>query len=461
MQEKSAQYIKMMETPISKLVLSLSVPTIISMLVTSLYNMADTYFVSHLGTDASAAVGIVFSVQSLMQAVGFGLGMGSGSLISMYLGRRDSKTAQKYASSSFAAAFVFGIILLIIAVLDIDNMMLLFGADKNTLPYTRDYGFFILVGAPLMCSSFTLNNTLRSQGKAKLAMIGLTTGGILNILLDPIFIYDRWLGFGTKGAAIATILSQSVSFCILFCLLKFGDNEVKLDLKTVSTKISDYFLIIKTGLPTVCRQGLASVATTLINRQARIYGSAVVAAVTISTKIYLIVRNAVIGIGQGYQPVSGYNYGAKRYDRVKKSFWVATFYGTIIVIAATFVFYFLSDDLIKLFRKDDFDVIKFGSLGLRFYCLSLPFMAYSTYVNQLFQSLGKVKRATFLAACRNGIFYIPLVYILAGLFKIKGILLVQPIADVLTFAVSIPFNILFFKELDSEAQADSALNEQS
>lgn len=453
-QEKTAQFIKMTETPIPKLVSSLALPTVVSMLVSAIYNMADTFFVSHLGTDASAAVGIVFSVQSVIQAAGFGIGMGAGSLISRHLGMCDKRSADKFASSAFFCSVLFGLILLLIGVFDINNMMNLFGADKSTLPYARDYGFYILLGAPIMCSSCVMNNILRSEGRAKLAMIGLASGGVLNIILDPLFIFDSGLGLGTKGAALATVASQIISFLILISLFIFGKSEVKLSISAISRRISDYILIIKTGLPTVCRQGLAALATMFLNRQARVYGSAVVAAVTIATKLYMFVRNAVIGIGQGFQPVAGYNYGAKRNDRVKGAFNFATALGTAVVLCATVVFLIFAPQIMAMFR-DDTRVIETGARGLRFLCMSLPLMAYSTYVNQLFQSLGKVKRATFLAACRNGICYIPLVFILPMLFKVDGILLTQPLADILTFIISVPLHIMFFKEL-GENSAESA-----
>lgn len=435
----------MTQTPVRKLVLSLAAPTVASMLVTAIYNMADTYFVSHISTDASAAVGVVFSIQSLIQAVGFGLGMGCGSLVSRLLGADDKKNACKYASSAVFCAFIFGLALLIYGTLDIDRLMSIFGADKDVLPYAKDYGLYILFGAPIMCCSFVFNNVLRAEGKARFAMVGLTVGGILNIILDPILIFDKGLGLGTEGAALATVISQCISFCILASFFARRKTEVALSLKNISRKLTDYLMIIKTGVPTVCRQGLASVATTLLNRAALPYTSAAVAAVTIATKLYLFIRNAVIGIGQGFMPVAGYNYGAKNYRRVTEAFRFSVFIGSVVTVSATVIFALFAPSLIALFRESDMQVIHIGSKALYLLCLSLPVMAYSTYVNQLLQCLGKVKRATFLAACRNGIFYIPLMLILPHFFGLTGILFVQPLADLLTCAISIPFHLSFFK----------------
>lgn len=448
----SSQYIKMTETPVEKLVLSLALPTIVSMLVTAVYNMADTFFVSHLGTDASAAVGIVFSVQSLMQSAGFGIGMGAGSLVSRYLGKKENAVASMYAMSSIVFGFALGIVFLLLAVFDINGLMSLFGADADVLPYAREYGRYILMGAPVMCVSFVLNNILRSEGKARFAMLGLSFGSILNILLDPVFIFDWGLGLGTQGAAFATVLSQIISFGILISFFLRGKTEIDFNFRHVSRRISDYGIILVTGAPTICRQGLAAFATTLLNRQARLYTSAAVAAVTIATKLYMFVRNIIIGLGQGFQPVAGYNYGAKKIDRVKRAFIFSVQIGTLIVVIATVFFFICDKTLMSWFRADDANVIAFGARALRFYCLSLPLMAYSTYANQLLQCLGKVKRATFLAACRNGIMFIPSLYILAAVFGLDGILLTQPVADVLTFFISIPFQVLFFRELDREKE---------
>ena len=445
-----SQYTLMTETPVNRLVLSLALPTIISMLVTAVYNMADTFFVSQLSTDASAAVGVVFSIQSLMQSAGFGIGVGAGSLISRNLGEKNKDAASKYAMSAILFGFVVGVIFFLLAVFDINGLMRLFGSNDDVLPYARDYGRFILMGAPVMCISFVLNNILRAEGKARFAMVGLSLGSVLNILLDPLFIFGWGLNLGTKGAALATLFSQIISFSILMSFFLRKKTEVEFNVKYISKDLRDYGRIIATGAPTVCRQGLAAVATTLLNRQAVAFSTAALAAVTIANKLYMFVRNIIIGLGQGFQPVAGYNYGAKKIDRVKESFIFSVKVGSVIVVTAT-VFFFMCDKLLMTwFRADDAEVIRIGARALRFYCMSLPLMAYSTYTNQLLQCLGKVKRATFLAACRNGIMFIPSLYILIALFGLDGILLTQPVADVLTFVISIPFQVLFFRELNAQ-----------
>ena len=438
-------YKKMTEAPVAGLVCGLAWPMVISMLTTSIYNMADTYFVSKLGNSATGAVGIVYSIQSVIQAVGYGLGMGASSLISRRLGAKDGKSANMYASSAFAAAIAFGIILMAVGLLNLKGMMRIFGSTETILPYAEDYGLYILLGAPVMCSAFVLNNVLRAEGRARFAMIGLTSGGIINIVLDPVFI--SLLNLGVSGAAIATVLSQIVSFCMLLLFFIAGKSEVKLSYRYISHSFGDYFTIVKTGMPTVCRQGLGSVATTLLNVRVKIYGDAAIAAMSIANKIYMLIRNVIVGVGQGFQPVAGYNYGADKKKRVKKSFSAAVLMGTVFSCAIAVLIAVFAGNIISLFRSGDKTVIEIGGTALRFMSLSLPVLAYSTYVNQLYQCLGFVKGATFLASCRQGIFYIPAILLLPEILAVTGIQLAQPVADLCTFFMSIPFNIWFYKKV--------------
>lgn len=434
----------MTESPVTKLILSLSVPAVISTLITTIYNMADTFFVAKLGNSAVGAVGIVFSIQTIIQAFGFGISMGCSSLISRRLGEKDNKAANVYASSGLFAAILVGIILMMAGMVDLNGVMRLFGSTETILPYARSYGLIILFGAPVMCPTFVLSNVLRSEGKASFTMVGVGVGGLLNILLDPILIYT--FGLGISGAAIATVLSQCISFLVLLWFFISGRSIITLSPRYISRKIRDYFIIIKTGFPTVCRQGLASLSTTLLNIAVRPYGDAAVAAISIANKIYMLLRNIVLGVGQGFQPVAGYNYGAGKHKRVRKAFWIATAIGSIFSVASGIMIIFFGDSLMSLFRKGDIEVIRIGSIMLRYLGFALPFMAYSTYVNQMYQSLGFVFGATFLASCRQGLFFIPLILILPQLAGITGIQMTQSAADILTFMASVPFQIWFFKK---------------
>ncbi len=443
-----AEYKHMTEESVTKLVLSLSLPTILSQMITSIYNMADTYFVTGLGDSAVGAVSVVYALQSIIQAIGYGLAMGGGSLVSMQLGKKDNKAAAKYASCAFFSAFFMGLLLMLVCLIDLDGLLLLFGSTDTILPYAIDYAFIILLGAPLMCSTFVITNVLRAEGRATLTMIALVVGGLMNIILDPILIIT--FNMGVAGAALATVISQAISFFVLLSVYISGRSIVKLSPKYLSRKISDYFIIVKTGFPTVCRQGLGSLASTLLNVRVKVYGDAAIAAVGIANKIYMLLRGLLIGVGQGFQPVAGYNYGAGKYKRVKKSFWVATAIGTVISLCSAVTVLVFSKSLIGFFNPESAEAVEIGARMLVFMGMSLPILAYSTFVNQLYQCLGYVKGATFLASCRQGIFFVPLILLLPYFFELDGILLTQPIADIMTFLVSLPFNIYFMKKVLSK-----------
>lgn len=439
------EYKRMTETPIAKLVIAMAIPTILSQMITSIYNMADTYFVSSLGQAQTGAVGVVFALQSMIQAVGYGLSMGAGSLVSRKLGEKDTGSASKYTSSAFFAAMLLGAMLAGIFMIDLSGMLLFFGSTDTILPYAHDYAFIILLGAPIMCSSFVINNTLRAEGKAMASMLGPATGGILNIILDPIFINK--LGLGIAGAAYATVLSQCIGFIILLWFYISGKSIVKLSPKHISRHISDYWLIFKTGLPTVFRQGLGSVSTALLNIQVKPYGDAAIAAISIANKIYLLLRSLIIGVGQGFQPVAGYNYGAGKKKRVRESFWVAVTVGTIISVVSSVFLLLFSERIIMIFNPETVETLEIGSRMLKYIGIAIPILGYSTFVNQLYQCLGFVRGATFLASCRQGICFIPLIFTLPLIFGLDGILVTQPASDIVTFIISIPFNIVFLKRV--------------
>ena len=411
---------RMLCTPIPKLIVSLSIPTLASQLISVFYNTADTYFVSKLSTSASAAVGVVFSLMSIIQAFGFGIGMGCGSIISRSLGNRDNERADRTASSAFFFAAAVGLLICIAGL------------------YTR----IILLAAPVMCASFVLSNTLRSEGEAMLSMYGICAGGLLNVALDPLFIFA--FDMGIAGAALATALSQLVSFCILAWLFLHGRSIVRVHLRCVSKRPGLYGEILLVGFPTICRQGFASLSSALLNNAAAVYSDAAVAAVTISNKVYLLVRSIVIGIGQGFQPVAGYNFGAGDKKRTRQAFWFSVLLGTAVCIVCAAVISLFPDEIMHFFR-DDAEVTRIGRQALLYACAVMPLMGYSTYVNQLYQCLGFHQAATLLASCRNGLLYVPLILILPRMLGLPGVEMSQPGADLLTFVVSLPFQIWFFR----------------
>ncbi len=445
MHTKDKQFEKMTNTPIPKLVSSLAIPTIISMLITSIYNMADTYFVSQLGTSASAATGIVFSLMAIIQAIAFAIGIGSGSTISRRLGEQNKEEADILGSSGFVTSLVFGFILLVFGNIFIEPLMIILGSTETILPYSISYAKYILFAAPFMATSFILNNILRAEGKANLAMVGIGIGGLINIILDPIFIFSFKLGI--SGAAIATATSQFISFIILLSFYLRRKTIVQFSIKKISKNINTYFIILKNGMPSFFRQGLASIATVALNFNAGNYGDSAVAAMSIVGRICMLIFCVVIGYGQGYQPVVGYNYGAKNYHRVKESFLFTLKVGTSIMTVLAIIGFILSPKIMSWFISD-LEVIKIGTNALRYQCLVMPLMTLGVLSNMTFQAVGKPLHATFLTSCRQGIFFLPLIIILPKLFYLKGVEITQPISDILTFAISIPFIYKFFKNLD-------------
>ncbi len=439
------QYNKMVNTPVSKLVTTLAIPTVISMLVTSIYNMADTFFVSQINTQASAAVGVVFPIMAIIQAFGFTLGMGSGSLVSIRLGQKRDKEANVIASTAFFSSLVFGAVVTLLGNVFSAGILSLIGASESVLPYAQDYARYIFWGAPFICASFVLNNDLRSEGKAYLSMIALTSGGVLNIFLDPVFIYVFKLGI--SGAAIATLVSQTISFLILLSFYLRKKTVIKLSIKSISVKKDVLWKIITTGVPSLARQGLASIASILLNTSAAVYSDAAVAAMSIATKILMFVASIMIGIGQGFSPVSGYNYGAKRYDRVKKSYWFMVLSGSSLMTFLAVVIFIFAHPILRTFINDD-TAIGIGVTALRWQVSFMPFHPLIVGTNMLMQSTRHIKSATFLSMNRQGVFFIPAILILPRIFGLTGVETAQFVADVLSSIASIPFLVCFFKKLD-------------
>lgn len=438
-----AQYRRMTETPIPQLVTAMSIPTIVSMLITVIYNTADTFFVSQINKSASAAVGAVYAIMAIIQAFGCGVGVGAGSLISRRLGAKDNDAANIYASSAFYCATALGAILMVIGLLTLEPLLRLLGCSDTMMPHAIPYATFVLLAAPLNCATFVLNYTLRSEGHARLAMIGVGTGGILNVFLDPLFIFT--LDMGTGGASLATIVSQAVSFSILLTIFLTGHSAVKIRLKQVSRRLSDYRLIITTGMPTVFRQGLGSVASAALNIQAIAYGGdAAGAAITIANKIYILVRNISLGLGQGFQPVAGYNYGAGKRQRTWQSFVFTVKIGTAICLVFSVVSALFAQQIMNWFT-DDAEVARLGMETILLSAVAMPFLSLGTYVNMLYQGLGFKTKAIFLASCRQGIFFLPTVILLPLVLGCLGVQAAQPFADVCTFAVSLPFSIAFYR----------------
>lgn len=442
---------QMMTTaPIPSLIGKMAVPTIISMLITSVYNIADTFFVSRLGTSATASVGIVFPVMAIIQALGFFFGNGSGNSISRKLGAKDIEKAEQLAGIGFFSAFLCGIFVAILGLAFLEPLSLLLGSTSTILPYTKDYLSIILLGAPYMTAQLVLNNQLRFQGNAFYAMIGIASGGILNIFLDPLFIFK--FNMGISGAALATILSQLVSFLLLLVGIK-RSGCIPLKLKSIKYLKSNLKIIAQGGLPSLFRQGLGSISILALNLAANPYKDAAIAAMSIVSRISQFAISALIGFGQGFQPVCGFNYGAKKFRRVRESFHFCVKVSTLVLIFISIAGFIFATPLISIFRKDDLQVITIGAFTLRMQCIALPLSGWVIMNNMMTQTIGKTFKASLLAAARQGIFFIPTVLLLPPFLGILGIQLAQPVADICTFFLAVIINRSIMKEMKEEEKS--------
>ncbi len=428
----------MTETPIKRLIPALAVPTIISMLVTTFYNMADTFFVGKLSTAATGAVGVVFSFMAILQAVGFMFGQGSGTYISQKLGEKRIKEAAMMCATGFYSSLITGIIIMILGLVFLEPLSRILGATDTILPYAKAYLSIILLGSPAVTSSLVLNNQLRYQGSAMYAMVGIVTGAVLNIGLDPLFIFV--FDMDIYGAALATVISQYVSMLLLWFQARKG-GSVRIEFRNFAPNWKNLREILRRGFPSLCRQGLASIATICLNLAAGVYGDAAIAGMSVVSRVSFFVNAALIGFGQGFQPVCGFNYGAGLYRRVKEGFWFCVKAGFVFLVIMGILSYIFAPQVIAVFRKDDPDVIAVGTAALRFMCIAFPLNSWIVICNMFLQSIGKAARASMLAACRQGLFFIPLVFILPALFELKGVEMCQMVSDIFSFAVAIPLTI--------------------
>lgn len=438
------EYQKLTETPVSKLIIMLGIPTTISMLIANVYNMADSYFVSRISLSAGGATSIVFGVMSILQAFGFMFGHGAGSYVSRLLGRCENERASNYASVGFFASLLTGFIIMALGLVFLKPLMLLLGSTETILPYAMDYAKYIFLAAPAMTASCVLNNILRYEGKAALAMIGLTSGGILNIALDPIFIFGLDMGIG--GAGLATAVSQYVSFAILGSVFLIGKTNSKISLKFITKEFKILRDIVITGLPSLARQGLNSVSTMVLNTAAKPFGDAAIAAMGYVGRTSSLIFCVGLGIGQGFQPVAAFNYGAKKYSRVRKGTTFTLIFGIAFIGLISALCFAFAPGIISIFRKEA-EVVAIGSEALRIQCVALLFFPFSVVATMLFQSIGKSVPALVLSCLQSGLIFIPLCLMLPSFMGVRGIEVSQPIAYVLAAFVSLPMMLSFLRKL--------------
>ena len=435
-------YEKMTKTPVSRLIVRLGIPTTISMLITNVYNLADTYFVGSLGESPQAATGILFTLQCIIQSVSFMLGHGSGSFVSKALADKNTKEATCYVSTAFYTGAAAGTLLSVFGLLFLTPFMRLLGSTETILPYARDYGMWVLIACPFMVCSLVLNNNLRYEGKAFYAMIGLTTGGILNIFGDYLLI--RVYDMGVFGAGMATAISQMISFSILL-IMYVTKAQSRVSLRAVSRHPSVYWGIIKVGFPSLIRQGLTSISSGLLNNLTKPFGDAAIAAMSVVNRFSSLVMCVGLGIGQGFQPVASFNYRAKEYKRVKQGLLFTVVLGFCVVTVLACGGLFFAREIVYVFQKSE-RVIEIGAPALRYATLGLLFLPLSVPVNMLYQSIRHAGVASFLSILRSGAMFIPTLLLTTSLWGLTGIQISQPIADLLTGLCSVPFTLHFLRK---------------
>jgi putative MATE family efflux protein len=457
-QKEKVEY--MLKEPVTRLVCQLAAPSIISMLISSFYNMADTFFVGRINTQATAAVGVVFSVMAMIQAIGFLCGQGSGTYISRRLGAGEYEDASVMAAVGFFGAFLIGIVVTIIGEIFLYPLATILGSSDAMMPYTVSYLRFILLGAPFTMSSLVLNNQLRFQGSAAFAMVGIVSGAFLNIILDPILIFG--FNMGVAGAALATAISQVVSFSLLLVGCSRSGN---IRIRLINFKPKFYYIkeVVRGGFPSLCRQGLASVATMALNYAAgtygRVYGpnygDAAIAGMSIVSRISMFANSALIGFGQGFQPVCGMNYGAKQYSRVREAFRFCVKYAVIFLVIVSLLAFVFAQQLVTLFRKGDPDVIQVGTLALRFQCSVFPLNSWIIMCNMMTQSIGKAAKASLLSVSRQGLFFLPFILILPRFFGLLGVQISQTCSDIGSFLLAIPIGLSVLREMKRMEQSEA------
>ena len=446
MTKSEQHYKKMMETPVARLIVSLGIPTTISMLITSIYNMADTYFVGTLGESAQAATGVIYTLQTIIQGIAFMLGQGCGTYISRHLANRDTDSASKYVSSAFFAGGAVGLLITVLGLCLLSPLVRFLGSTETIAPHAMDYGFWILLAAPFIICSMILNNALRFEGRAIYSMVGLTTGGILNIAGDYILVFK--CNMGVYGAGLATAASQFVSFIILLIMF-LTMAQSKISLRFVSRRCKDYLGICRVGLPSLIRQGLTSITSGVLNNLTKPFGDAAIAAMSVVNRYSMFLLCVGLGMGQGFQPVAAFNYQAGNYKRVKKGLTFTMCFGLVFIGTISTLSIIFSDSIIALFQKSQ-EVREIGKVALRYAAIGMMFMPFSVPVNMLYQSIQKPTISSLLSLIRSGAITIPMLLIFVPLLDITGVQIAQPTADIIAGCISIPFIIHFLTKHPNE-----------
>ena len=449
--KSEARYRRLTETPVPRLVMSLAVPTIISMSISAIYNIVDSWFVGHISTVATAGVGVAFAYQSLIQATGFFFGHGSGNYMSRALGARDTEGAGKMAATGFISSFLLGLVFMALGLCFMTPLSRLLGATPDVVPYSNAYLKWLLIATPFLVSQMTLNNQLRLQGNAMLAMIGIAAGAVLNIFFDWLLI-DR-LDMGVQGASLATLISQFISWCLLFWATTFEGN-VHIYLRNYAPSADRLREIGAGGLPSLMRQSLSSISAICMNWAAASYAlegqeASTIAAFTVVARVMQTAMAVILGVGQGFQPVCGFNWGAKRYSRVRESYLFTIGMCVVILLVTSSLGWIFAPNIIAFFRDEDPQLLSIGTTVLRWQCVAFPLVGLTTPTNMLLQNIRRTGRATLLAMSRHGFAFYPTLFILPAIWGLEGLEATMATADVLTFALALPFAISIIRELSA------------
>lgn len=438
------KYEKMTTAPVGKLVTEMAIPAIVSMLISSFYNLADTFFIGRIDTPSTAAIGIVFSYMAVIQAVSFFFGHGSGNFISRALGRRDTESAETMVSVGFFSLLIVSSLIALLSFVFMHPLLRLFGSTDTIMPCAESYFQYIILGTPFITSCFLLNNQMRFQGNSLMSMIGIASGAVLNIILDPILIFT--CDMGIAGAGLATALSQMFSFVVMY-VLSGKRGGIRFKLGKFKPKWQHYVEITSGGLPSLLRQGFMCLSVICLNNIASHHGDAVVAAFSVVNRVMMFAYAAMVGYGQGFQPVCGFNYGARLYERVRKAFVHSVVVATVYSVVVAVLGILFAEPIVEAFRAEDAEVIRVGSRVLRYQCILFPLAGYVVVTNMYLQTIRRIWSATLLASVRQGLFLIPAIYICNWLLGLYGVMIAQPIADIASFALSLPLGIITIRKM--------------
>ena len=444
----------MLEEPIYKILPIVALPMVLSTLIDSFYNLADTYFVSTLGTAATAAVGVNNSLMHFIRSLGMGFGMGAASYISRLLGAKRDEEASQVASTTAFTAMGFVSLLGAIAFLFRGPLVMLLGATENVRPFSIEYATYILFAVPFTVGEICFSQTLRAEGSTTYSMFGMVSGCVVNLLLDPLFIFV--LHWGVAGAAAATALSKVVSFLVLLSPFLRGKSLIRISPQLFTPRWSIYREVARMGLPTFLRSSLMSVSSVITNKYASSYGDSALAAVSVSNRVMMFVGSMVMGFGQGFQPIAGYCYGAQNYKRVRHAFWLTSLIGLCICMVFGSLLFIYAPAVVGLFTTDDSEILRIGTYMVRVQCVVLPFHVWVMIINGIFQATGRPLGATVLGLSRQVLCLIPAMILLNTFFGLDGLMNAQAAADCLTMVIALPLLIVIMRKL-KKMEADQAL----